>query len=617
MRIGGLASGMDTDSMVKELMKAQRMPLDKLIQKRQLIDWQRQDYLSIKSSLMEFRNILFNMKLQTTYAAKQASVSDSSAISVSASSSAAEGIYKISVENLAKSASLTSGDVVTGTATGTGSTTLGSLGLTADTFLTIGGEKGTATVQVKSTDTIDNFVNAVNTQSGITGATLSYDSTLDTFFFVSTTTGANAKVDLKSSDFATSKYLITDVLKFSATGTVNGEVVRASGTQTFTNTTDFVDSTLTTSQTLRIGDGTNTYDFTINSTTTVGQVLSAINSSDLGKAGVSAYLENGKIVLSSADTSKTFSFQNVTGNSSDIVTKLGLDGTITETPTTYKQSLSNGANAKVIFNNVTGEYATNSFSINGIGVTLKKAQPGVNLDITVTRDNDSIFNTIKGFVDKYNDTIDKINTKINEARFSNFQPLTDEQKSAMKDNDVTNWEAKAKSGLLRNDSILTAAVNGFRSSLYQDVQGLPAGDFKQLTEIGITTGPYSERGKLHIDEAKLRDAITKDPNQVMRLFTANDGNTATNSGDGLAVRLADQIDSISKQITDKAGIYAGTFTKDESILGKSVGTLNIEIDDFNNRLVDIENRYYQQFAAMEKAINQMNSQSGWLAQQFG
>ena len=46
MRISGLATGMDTDQMVKDLMKAERIPLDKLSQKKQTIEWQKESYVS-------------------------------------------------------------------------------------------------------------------------------------------------------------------------------------------------------------------------------------------------------------------------------------------------------------------------------------------------------------------------------------------------------------------------------------------------------------------------------------------------------------------------------------------------------------------------------------------
>lgn len=45
--------------------------------------------------------------------------------------------------------------------------------------------------------------------------------------------------------------------------------------------------------------------------------------------------------------------------------------------------------------------------------------------------------------------------------------------------------------------------------------------------------------------------------------------------------------------------------------------LNKQIDTFQDRLTQIEDRYWRQFTAMEKAISQMNEQSDYLMQQFG
>lgn len=47
MRIGGLASGMDIDSIVEKLMVAERMPMDKLEQQKQIYEWQRDAYRDV------------------------------------------------------------------------------------------------------------------------------------------------------------------------------------------------------------------------------------------------------------------------------------------------------------------------------------------------------------------------------------------------------------------------------------------------------------------------------------------------------------------------------------------------------------------------------------------
>nr|WP_200908438.1 flagellar cap protein FliD N-terminal domain-containing protein [Rossellomorea vietnamensis] len=60
MRIGGLASGMDTDQIIKDLMKAERIPLDKLEQKKQYLEWQRDDYRDMNKMVFDFSNLIFD-----------------------------------------------------------------------------------------------------------------------------------------------------------------------------------------------------------------------------------------------------------------------------------------------------------------------------------------------------------------------------------------------------------------------------------------------------------------------------------------------------------------------------------------------------------------------------
>lgn len=72
MRIGGLASGMDIDKIVGDLMKAERMPLDKLTQKKQYLEWQRDDYREMNTLLQSLDQTIFNnVYLQKSFIAKK------------------------------------------------------------------------------------------------------------------------------------------------------------------------------------------------------------------------------------------------------------------------------------------------------------------------------------------------------------------------------------------------------------------------------------------------------------------------------------------------------------------------------------------------------------------
>ncbi|RAN82501.1 hypothetical protein B5P41_35270, partial [Bacillus sp. SRB_28] len=95
---------------------------------------------------------------------------------------------------------------------------------------------------------------------------------------------------------------------------------------------------------------------------------------------------------------------------------------------------------------------SNQLSYDGITFTIKTEIPtGSHVTITKKADVDSIFDSIKNFVDKYNDTIKSLNDKLGEKRNKDFSPLLDDQKKDMKDKEIELWEEKAKSGLLQSD----------------------------------------------------------------------------------------------------------------------------------------------------------------------
>ena len=103
MRIGGLATGMDIDGIVKDLMKAERIPLDKLEQDKTRIEWQRDAFRDVNSMLLELDNMMLDMKLSRTYNTKSAT-SSNQAVTATAAATASAGSYNISVKSLATSA---------------------------------------------------------------------------------------------------------------------------------------------------------------------------------------------------------------------------------------------------------------------------------------------------------------------------------------------------------------------------------------------------------------------------------------------------------------------------------------------------------------------------------
>ena len=110
MRIGGLASGMDTESIVSQMMKAKRIPLDKLKQQKQTLEWKRDDYRAMNTMLLDFRLELTQHKLTSKYRARQATSSDETKVTATATSAATQASYTLNnVTQLASAATKVNG----------------------------------------------------------------------------------------------------------------------------------------------------------------------------------------------------------------------------------------------------------------------------------------------------------------------------------------------------------------------------------------------------------------------------------------------------------------------------------------------------------------------------
>lgn len=229
---------------------------------------------------------------------------------------------------------------------------------------------------------------------------------------------------------------------------------------------------------------------------------------------------------------------------------------------------------------------------------------------------------IQEFVEKYNAMIEEFNKSLKETKYRDYAPLTDEQRKDMTENEQKLWDEKAKSGLLRNDSIIRDGMTKMRSTFIGNVAGLGDKLMDSLAEIGITTSSdLKESGKLVINDKKLDEALAKDPDQVHKLFsqsgkvtetTDENGRKVINDSRGIAYRLRDAMRDMTTNIEKKAGKEGAT--NQTYSLGKKITNSDERITKLQAKLKDIEARYWKQFTAMEQAINKANQQSSMFMQ---
>lgn len=509
MRIGGLASGMDTDSLVKQLMQAQKMPLDKLMQKKVFTEWQQESFRDFNLSLSSLRSSASNLRLQSSFNAYSATSSNASIMTATATANAVAGTYTAEVMTVAGSAKLHSANAIEKAPNVVAQSTdkIGVAGLikvTGDTAINveINADMSYADVAKKLQD---------STAGKIPELRVSFDDTTSRFFISTKGMGENQNFSL-----------------------------------------DFTDGTLS-------NPGTNP------NPTLANQIIN-----------------NSSATTITTDVSKA------------------VDDTMS-----YITAATNGS---IKFDGIEiNGLTSNKTTVNGLVLNLTKA--GGTTTITVGSDSAKPLETIKSFVEKYNETIADIEKQLVEKRYPNFQPLSDEQKKDMSEKEIELWEEKARSGLVRNDPTLKKAMQDLRSAFMDPVQGIAAGNINLLSQIGINTGNYRDGGKLFIDEDKLNAAFTNKPDEVMKLFTNKD---AAGVGLGVGDKVYQKLNEIVKNLSTQAGSPSSSV--DNSTLSQKIKQMNDEITRWQSRLVGIEDRYWRQFTAMEKALSQMNSQSTWMQQ---
>lgn len=497
-RIIGLASGMDIDAMVKDMMAAARMPLDKLEQQKQILEWQQEDYRKLNSAIREFRNKLFDMTLTSAFNINSAALSNDNTAAVKGTDGALAGVYQLTVNHLATGVAKISTEALAAHQDGKGENLslfgqfdeFAARGFTKEDVISIN-INGQELKFDLGQDNIHTVVAKIN-NAGL-GITANYDSSQRRFFLNTAKTGSAALINISSD----------------AAGFI------ASGSQ---------DSILK----LNMAEGEN-----------------------------------------------------------------------------YR-----GQNASVDFGDAQGlEFAGNTITINGLTLSLKNQGQAT---INVSQDIDAVAASIKGFIDSYNEVLSTLYGKLQEERHRDFAPLTEAQREAMSEDEIKKWEAKANSGLLRNDMQLQNLINSVRGAMAGMVEGL-GGTYGSLSSIGITSGPYRENGKLHVDDALLKKALAEDPEGVRQLFTKSGDSKNEN---GFINQLYEITSHSIKYFADKAGSSASLSTVDESYIGKMLTDKQAAIEKWEKRLEDMEKRYYNQFTLMETMINQMNMQSAWLTSQF-
>lgn len=261
--------------------------------------------------------------------------------------------------------------------------------------------------------------------------------------------------------------------------------------------------------------------------------------------------------------------------------------------------------------------SSNTFTVNGLTLNLNSTTFNETtnkfdeISLTVNNDTKAAYDMVKNFVKKYNELLDEMNTKYSAKSARDYDPLTDEQKEAMTDDEIEKWETKIKDSLLRRDDTLSGIISTMRNSLQVNVE--VEGKRYSLASFGIkTSSDYTEKGKLHIfgdeedenyatEDNALMKALEENPDAVMK--------TLAQAGQNL-------YDAMTKKMSKTSISSALTFYNDKQ-MDNTQSDYKKKIKELEEKLKDLEDKYYKQFTAMETALTKMQNSANSITSFFG
>jgi len=623
IRITGMASGLDVDAIVKKMLVAEQNKIDKAKQDQQTIQWKQEAYQDIIKDIKDLQNTYFNsldsannILSSSNYAGFDSSVADSTVLSVTPGVGSQTGTYKVDFSggHLASTASVAGSNIVQDTSNSINLSNIStnwsgkSIGfsINSGTSVTLNLSSVTGT-ESSINDLVGNINKDINSNSSLSGKVQAVVSG-DSIQFQAL--GSNT-VKIDSTDISDISNLKERVINPSLSTTL-GDLGMTSGSDSF----DIV------------YNGT-TKTISVKSTDKLSDVINNISTATSGAVTASFSQLTGKFTIQTANTGSS---QNIKINGSGTsITALGITS----------GSSNQGEDAVVKITppggiSVTVTRSSNNFTIDGITYNLQNDKDSLGAELsttfTVSQNTQKVYDKISGFLDKYNEIVDKIQTKLSAKKNYDYKPLTDAQKEDMSASQIATWEEKAKTGILKNDENLQNLLTSMRSAFTSAVSntGLSFGKYGS-SSIGLdTSSDITEGGKITIvDEQKFKAAIAQHGDQILKLFTnvstAEDKTTKFNES-GIFQRLSsifvDNVGytgtTLNSAILTKYANYQG----DYSIYG-SAGNNTLPdqlyrqtqlIKKLNSDFSDKQEQYYKQFSALETALTQMSAQQSMLSQ---
>ncbi len=644
IRTTGLVSNLDTESIIKDLMDAQSIKKTKVENKITKLEWKQEKWKELNTKIYAlYTDTLSKMKTEGTYLAKKATSSNESKLTVTAGKDAAEGTHKVTVEKLASSQYLTGGvlpdyENSEGELTEiTRTTKLSDLGFSTDGSSVIrikmNGADQTTELSVDKYTTVADFISTCKDA----GLNASFDTTYKRIFLSSGTSGVEGAFSITTGISSASEQRedVKAALGYdnlSATNRLKADqliddykaAALESDAEAISDAEEALADFLYDTVTDKIKNDTETAyraglaspsDF--DQSTLDGLIETALSDAEGTIADKAEALGTALGAFTTAVEDETFSASTDGGlenlGLADISYSVSDGGELvydTFSAGTSGASMIAAADSEITYNGASFTGSSNSFTINGLTMTMNGLTEGDSVTVNVSKDVDTVYTTVKSFITQYNELLKEMNDLYGADAATGYDVLTDEERDAMTDEQIEKWETKIKDSLLRRDSSLGSLLSSMKTTLSSGVT--VNGKSYALSSYGIVTSTYTEEGKLHL-LGDSEDSYGADYSDKLKAALSSDSETVMEVLTTVTKNLYDDMTSKMKSSSLSSAL---TFYNDKQ-LDKTMTGYKSDLSTLEDRLQEIEDRYYDQFTAMETAMSKLTSQQNSLSSLLG
>lgn len=198
IRLSGMVSGMDTESLVSALVSSYKLKKDNLVKAQTKLSWKQEKWKTMNTSIYGFYSgKLSSARFSTSYNLKTSTVSNDKYAKVSASSSAVSGTQRLKVNHLAATGYLTGGKITaTGGSKVTGSTKVSDIIGTKDGSISVKTSSGIKSIDITEDMNVSQFTAKLKEA----GLNANFDDNNGRFFISAKESGKDNDFSLTAND---------------------------------------------------------------------------------------------------------------------------------------------------------------------------------------------------------------------------------------------------------------------------------------------------------------------------------------------------------------------------------------------------------------------------------